>query len=213
MRRLPLGPTLFTFVAVAVMVALGLWQLQRREWKEGLVARLEAAPTLPPASPTEFLRAMQGIGDLTYRRAELVCRPGTVKPYDLRPGASRSGDPGFLVVVACAGTRPDIVAGIGWTDRPDVMRRAVTVDAVLTGMIIQDPYRPLSAGRPKFLLIADQAVPPFAPARQPSPADLPNNHLSYAFQWFGFSVTLLVIYGLWLRKWRQSPVAGDTHRA
>ncbi|HNJ47416.1 MAG TPA: SURF1 family protein, partial [Novosphingobium sp.] len=30
--------------------------------------------------------------------------------------------------------------------------------------------------------------------------DIPNNHLSYAVQWFLFAATALVIYGLALRK-------------
>jgi surfeit locus 1 family protein len=43
-------------------------------------------------------------------------------------------------------------------------------------------------------------VPPLQPARLPSPQDLPDNHLSYAGQWFGLAVVLVVIYGLWLRR-------------
>jgi surfeit locus 1 family protein len=34
----------------------------------------------------------------------------------------------------------------------------------------------------------------------PDPRDVPNNHLSYAVQWFLFATTAIVIYGLALRK-------------
>ena len=47
------------------------------------------------------------------------------------------------------------------------------------------------------------AAPPQAGLAQlalPDPRDLPNNHLSYAVQWFLFAATALVIYVLALRK-------------
>ena len=52
-----------------------------------------------------------------------------------------------------------------------------------------------------------RTAPPQAGLTQlaaPDPRDVPNNHLSYAVQWFLFAVTALVIYGLALRKrWRE----------
>ena len=42
-RKLPLIPTIVVLAAVATMVALGIWQLQRAEWKEALIARYERA--------------------------------------------------------------------------------------------------------------------------------------------------------------------------
>ena len=50
------------------------------------------------------------------------------------------------------------------------------------------------------MLIPDTAVAPLERSRLPTPGDLPDNHLSYAGQWFGLAGVLVVIYGLWLRK-------------
>ena len=36
-RKLPLVPTILVAGAVAVMIGLGVWQLQRAKWKEGLL--------------------------------------------------------------------------------------------------------------------------------------------------------------------------------
>src|SRR5205085_173423 len=36
-RRLPLIPTIIVAAAVAIMIGLGVWQLQRARWKEGLL--------------------------------------------------------------------------------------------------------------------------------------------------------------------------------
>ncbi|HEX6072551.1 MAG TPA: SURF1 family cytochrome oxidase biogenesis protein, partial [Sphingomicrobium sp.] len=35
-RRLPVIPTIVVAAAVAAMIGLGIWQLQRAHWKEGL---------------------------------------------------------------------------------------------------------------------------------------------------------------------------------
>ncbi len=54
-----LVPTLAALVAFAILLSLGLWQVERKAWKEGLIANLEArlaaAPVaLPP--PKDWLR-------------------------------------------------------------------------------------------------------------------------------------------------------------
>ena len=50
------------------------------------------------------------------------------------------------------------------------------------------------------------AAPPQAGLAQlamPDPRDVPDNHLSYAVQWFLFALTAVVVYVLALRrKWR-----------
>ena len=210
MKRLPPGPTLFTLVAVVLMVGLGIWQLQRRVWKEALIAAAEAAPEQPPMTLAALKSALQQGAPVQYRQVRVPCRLGTVKPVDLRPGASLDGNPGYLVLVPCA---PDIVVAAGWTMRPDALAAPITVDADFTGMIIERPYGP-QPGKPRVLVIPDSAVPPLQPGRQPRPADLPNNHLGYAFQWFGFALTLSIIYAIWLRRrWRDADVAGDAPRA
>ena len=201
MKRVPVWPTLIVLIMLATLVGLGVWQLQRRAWKADLIAQLEAAPSAPLLEPGDFLAAMQGRKSIQYRRAELPCSPGTVLPYDLKGGSSASGTSGYLVLVSCRPNRkaPDIVVAAGWTWRPDAVRVPITVDTVFTGLIIENPYGD-AAGRPRFMLIPDTAVPPLQPSRLPTPQDLPDNHLSYAGQWFGLALALATIYGLWLRK-------------
>ena len=40
--RALIAPGLATLVALAILVSLGVWQLERRAWKETLIARIEA---------------------------------------------------------------------------------------------------------------------------------------------------------------------------
>ena len=49
-------------------------------------------------------------------------------------------------------------------------------------------------------LIADPPLAGLEANAKPDPNDIPNNHLSYAVQWFLFALTALVIYALALRK-------------
>lgn len=202
MKRIPLFPTLLTGVMLAVLVLLGIWQLERRTWKHELIDQLEAAQSLPLLTPADFFKAMNGEASVQYRRAELQCSPGTVMPYDLKGGSSAGGTSGYLILVSCRPDQskaPDIVVVAGWTKRPDAARTPVAVDTEFTGLIIERPYGD-APGRPQFMLIPDTAVPPLQPSRMPSPQDLPDNHLSYAGQWFGLAAVLAVIYALWLRR-------------
>jgi surfeit locus 1 family protein len=41
--------TLIALAAFSVLIALGVWQMERRAWKNGLIARFEAALSGPPA--------------------------------------------------------------------------------------------------------------------------------------------------------------------
>lgn len=207
--RLPVVPTVMTLVMLAILVSLGVWQLDRRAWKHALVTRLEAARALPPLEPADYFKAMTGDASVQYRRAELPCSPGDVLPYDLKGGSSAAGQSGYLVLVSCRPNRkpPDIVAVAGWTRRPDAAAIKLHVDTVFKGLVIERPYGDAPA-RPQFMLIPDTAVPPLEPSRLPTPADLPDNHLSYAGQWFGLAAVLATIYGLWLRRrWRTETVA------
>ena len=71
-RRIPIFPTLVVLIAVAVMIQLGFWQLDRRAWKEGLIARYAAAEQLSSELPWPANRA--GIDAALFRRSSLDCR-------------------------------------------------------------------------------------------------------------------------------------------
>jgi surfeit locus 1 family protein len=47
-RRIPVLATIIVAAAVALMIGLGIWQLQRAKWKEQLLAQYAQAQKLPP---------------------------------------------------------------------------------------------------------------------------------------------------------------------
>ena len=57
MRRGLLVPSLFALVALAILLALGTWQMERRAWKSALIADVEArtgAPAVPVPPRAEW---------------------------------------------------------------------------------------------------------------------------------------------------------------
>jgi cytochrome oxidase assembly protein ShyY1 len=49
-------------------------------------------------------------------------------------------------------------------------------------------------------LVADPPLAGLEANERPDPSEIPNNHLSYAVQWFLFALTALVIYAVALRR-------------
>ena len=188
-RRLPIIPTIVVFAAVAVMIALGVWQLQRAAWKEGLLARYAEAERLPPIEfPTVPLRDDQLP---LFRHATGVC----LRPVGERAmaGENRSGEPGYVHIIDCAtgSEGPGMSVEVGWSKDPNA--KVNWSGGLVSGII--GPDRAM-----RMRLVAASAPPGLEPSAPPSLSSIPNNHRFYALQWFAFAAIALVIYGLAVRK-------------
>jgi cytochrome oxidase assembly protein ShyY1 len=188
-RRLPIVPTVIVLAAVAAMIALGVWQLQRARWKEGLLAQYAAAEQQPPiVFPTAPLRSDQLP---LFRHATGVC----LRPVGQRAvaGENRAGEPGYVHIVDCAtgAEGPGMSVEVGWSKDPNAKFdwRGGPVSGVI------GPDR-----KSRLRLIAASAPAGLEPSAPPSRASIPNNHRSYAVQWFAFAAIALIIYGLAVRK-------------
>jgi surfeit locus 1 family protein len=74
MGRGLVGFTALMLAAFAVLVGLGVWQLQRLQWKEGLIAKIEARTKAPPIG-LEDAAAMAAQGeDPSYYRVRVSGR-------------------------------------------------------------------------------------------------------------------------------------------
>lgn len=208
MKRLPLIPTLVVAFAIAAMIGLGLWQLQRARWKDVLIARYASAQRLPPVAWSVFPAAPD---QQLFRRSSVMC----LEPvsWSVAGGQDRAGNSGWRHIVLCrtGAEGPGVAIDIGWSKDFDAKPRwrGGLVEGVLAS---QPDHRSLIAvlmGAPKppgLLLVADQAAPGLRPSAGPSVADIPNNHRAYAVQWFLFAGVAAVIYLLALRKRRKGPL-------
>jgi surfeit locus 1 family protein len=60
-------------IALGILISLGMWQLQRKAWKEGLIARLEVRSELPPLSVPQALALWQKTPDeAEFRRVSVT---------------------------------------------------------------------------------------------------------------------------------------------
>ena len=194
-RRIPIVATVIVAAAVALMIGLGIWQLQRAKWKEGLLAQYSQAQKLPPISwPT--VTPPKGQLPL-FRSATAVC----LRPVSQRAvaGENRAGEPGYVHIVDCAtgAEGPGLSIELGWSKDPNAKMN--WAGGPVSGVIAPDR-------RMGMRLVADGAAPGWQPSALPSPKSIPNNHRSYAIQWFAFAAIALIIYALALRKrWREEP--------
>ena len=197
MRRLPLLPTLIVAAAVAAMIALGVWQLGRAEEKAAVLAEYRRAAALPTLDLDPLLaRRAAELPPLAFRRVRVTCTARNVAP-EQRGGRSAAGQGGYVHLVPCRPGAPGLagrlVVDAGWSALPEAGRR-LTLDGPAEGR--RGPVR----GEGPIRLTAAAAPPPLAPSAAPDVAQIPDNHLGYAFQWFFFAAAALVIYVLALRR-------------
>jgi surfeit locus 1 family protein len=225
-RRFPWILTLATAAALVLLIGLGLWQVERLKWKEGLIAAAEAAAAKPPAPLDQVLAD----GDLEFRKALIVCPGLATAPY-VELQSIHEGQAGVRLISACkpAGAAFSLLIDRGFvadgvSARPRVIETSLPL--VLIGEFRRfDPPGGLTPApangrfyardtaamaqalkvqgsvRPEAVFAVTQTNPEFA-ALTPSapPAAFSNNHFGYALTWFGLAVALLGFYVALLRR-------------
>ncbi|WP_428682783.1 SURF1 family protein [Sphingopyxis sp.] len=201
-RRWPVIPTIIVFCAVAVMIALGAWQLQRKGEKEALIAlyqrnmamsALVTYPKLPPVADA-----------MLFRKSSVVC----LEPikWDPRSGSDRTGKTGIRMIADCrtGAEGPGVLIDVGTSDdfTPPQWRGGTVQGTVVPGPEQPTLIQRLTGGAvpARAMLVADTPVQGLRASAVPSGADVPNNHLAYAVQWFIFAVAALIIYILAVRR-------------
>jgi len=221
-RRL-LAPGLTTLVLLATLLMLGFWQLHRLAWKQALLAEIAHAEHAPPSpltgtTPSRFARVTVS-GTL---------RPGLYALYgdevrDVGPTPAMGAQ--LLQILDRAGGQP-ILVDLGWIPADQHTRvepRAGAAD--ITGFARPAEHAgflaaPDDPGGRRFYTLDPAAIgralgvpdlAPFtlvaegpAPASGPIPAEAlpspPNNHLQYAFTWFGLAGALVAVFLAWAWK-------------
>jgi len=193
-RRWPIIPTIIVVGAVAVLIGLGVWQLQRLKTKEALLARYAQAEQRPPIVwPTLPMKDSQLP---LFRHATGVC----LRPVGKRVvgGESASGEPGFVQIVDCVtgAEGPGMSVAVGWSKNPNA--KVNWSGGLVSGVIAPDKDM-------RMRLVAATAPPGLEPVAPPSLSSIPNNHMQYAVTWFLFAMIAPLIYVLALRsRWKKA---------
>lgn len=224
MRRIvPVVPTLMVAAMLAVLVSLGLWQIDRMHQKEAMLAHYRANSLAAPAPLSANIAEPEREA---FRTARLACT--FEGDAILSPGGSPTGKAGQHVYGLCReeGRSARVVVDLGWVtfqaDAPRVEGLVAEIEGVVrpwaghtameqlsgSARISPESFRTDAPVAPVFVQ-AERIVPAAGqvfPKTQPSPLRpeaIPNNHRSYAIQWFLFAATLLAIYGVYVYRWRR----------
>lgn len=243
------APALAALVVLAILLALGTWQVRRLAWKEDLIRQIgERARVEPPVAPPAEAAWSQWSPEADeFRRVRVAgtfLHDREVRVHGLAPGA-RPGEPlqGYYVLTPLRladGATIIVNRGFVPTELADPARRAagqVAGEATVTGILRASETRGL------FVPEDDPArdswftrdVPGIARARglthvapflveadaTPNPGgwprggqlrlDLPNNHLQYAFTWYGLALCLVGVFGAF--AWRRLHDGSEAHPA
>lgn len=226
-------PGMVTLAALLVLVGLGTWQLERKAWKESLIATLDrrvndAPVALPPSTEwagmtpenSEFMRVRVRAEFLKDSDA-LVYTSGSAIRDDVKGFGYFVFSPAHLPngqqVVVNRGFVPsraypaesgahDIIGAIRWPEPPSLF----VSDHDPKGEIwmVRDP---LAMAKLKtwgtvapFYIEQEAPVPPGGlPHPAPLKVHLRNDHLQYAITWYGLAVVLVGMFAIWAGKRRR----------
>jgi len=221
-------PTLWFLPGLALLIGLGVWQIERLHEKEALIASVQAGMSAPPVPLSQALRAgaasaewrhVRVSGHFLHDREIYLFAQGPKGEFGaqiITPLVQESGE----VVLVDRGFVPDAV-------RDPKTRRAaqLTGEVSLTGVLRmsqqQGLFTPAPDEKARLWFIKD--VPSMAKAAgistspilieadaTPNPGgwplggqtkvDFPNDHLQYAMTWFGLALALIGIYLLYHRS-------------
>ena len=232
----PRFPIILTAVAVlllGVLLALGVWQVQRLQWKLDLIDKAEAAAEQAPIALTDAL----ALEDPEFRQVVVTCRGLNAAPF-VELQTIEDGDAGVRLISACpVEGRGTVLVDRGFlpadvAERPVVRADAAAMPVVIAGVVRQAPgpnaLTPPPSGKIFYgrdraamaeALGVTEAVSPYTVYATTSanpeltglrpvapPAAFSNNHLGYALTWFGLAIVLVVFYAaLLLRRYRPMP--------
>ncbi len=233
-RKLPVFTGITVLIALAILISLGTWQVERLHWKEGLLAdiaeRRAAAPV--PLADIETMAA-QG-GDIEYRAVTATGR--YINNKERHFFATWRGQTGYYIYtpLQLADARYILVnrGFVPYENKEPEMRMQgqLTGEQTVTGLaraklpgkpssLVPDNdvaknifyWKDLDVMASSVDLDKVDVLPFFVDADStPNPAgfpiggvtqvDLPNDHLQYAFTWYGLAAALVGVVAIsWFR--------------
>lgn len=205
MNRWLIIPSIFVTLAVATMIGLGFWQLQRKDQNAVLLQQV----MLNSSKPAIAYPALGPVGmDTLHRKSAVNCL--RVIKWREDSGSDNTGKTGTRYLAECVtgaeGPGALIVAGI--SDRPN--QKIDWNGGQVEGIITTEPDRQSMiaklVGKPIILrpmLVSQTGVGGLRTAEPPSldkiRSKISNNGF-YAIQWFLFAFAAAIIYILALRK-------------
>ncbi|PDS70212.1 SURF1 family protein [Rhizobium phaseoli] len=239
-RRLPVVTGTLVLIALAILISLGTWQVQRLHWKEGLLADIAARQVAAPVPLADIEAMAASGGDIEYRKVTATGRYINNKerhffatwrgqtgfyvytPLELADGRFLFVNRGFVPYENKAPemrmqgqlTDQQTVTGLARAKLPGKPSSLVPDNDVAKNIFY---WKDLDVMAESVGLEKGRVIPFFVDADStPNPAglpiggvtqvDLPNDHLQYAFTWYGLAAVLVVVVAIsWSRKSGKQP--------
>lgn len=96
----PVGLTVATVIAFAILIGLGVWQLQRLKWKVTLLANIAAAEAAPAKPIEPVLDALANHHNVDFTRVKVTCR-GLAHAPAVELYALRNAEIGARLISSC----------------------------------------------------------------------------------------------------------------
>lgn len=222
MRRI-LFALIIGLAGAAVLVSLGLWQVQRLAWKQDILAAIDSRiaaqpiplPEVPDIASDTYapvaLKGQFGSGELFVLVSRKQSGAGyrVIAPFVTDDGRHILVDRGFIPTEARDTQRrtgaTEITGNIHWPDD----RTSSTPENDVAGNIwfARDVAAMAKALKTEPLLVIARSENPPVPGLTPLPVDssaIPNDHLNYAITWFSLAAIWLGMTGFYIFRARQT---------
>lgn len=222
MLRRTLLPLAVSILGAAVLVSLGIWQMDRLPVKEAQIAEIDARiASAPGPLPAIYdpgrdryapVRMTGTVGEGEVRVLASTKAAGAihriVAPFETDEGRRIlldrgyvSARGGFAEAPAPAG-RIVVEGNVHWPDE----RNGSTPDDGADLWFARDVPKMAAALGTEELMVVARATSEVAPATTPLPVDssgIPNDHLGYMLTWFGLAAVWMGMAALFFwRQWR-----------
>lgn len=220
-----IGAAVFGFAGVAVLLALGFWQLGRLDQKLALIAQIEArigaAPVPVPVAPepeSDRYRPVTATGAFTGEAVHVLSsRPGAgpgsrvIAVLATPEGRRLLVDRGFVpearrAEMALAGGGVAVTGNLDWPRDAD---RYTPAPDLGRGLWFSRAVEPIAThlGAEPVLIVARSVVGAEVAGLEPQPLgiDIRNDHLEYAITWFLLALVwaAMSLYLVW--RMRRDP--------
>ena len=204
----------------AILVSLGVWQMQRLAWKEGVLANIEtriaAEPVSLPVDPDPDADAylpveVTGTLGASYLQV-LVSKKNAGAGYRIiRPMFLDNGDVlvdlGFVATADAGGLKFEegppltIVGNLQWPQEVDKFTPEPDFENNI--WFARDVEAMAEALNTRPILVVRREAPQLGGPLSPMPVDtaaIPNDHLQYAITWFSLALIWVVMTFFFLRR-------------
>lgn len=221
--------TLFLLIVglggAAVLVALGIWQLQRLDWKQGILSQIEsriaaepvAVPTNPLSDEDRYLpvyasgQLLPGALHVLISQKQMGAAYRLIAPFALDDGRKVMVDLGFIPVEKKDDVQPQgqltLTGNLSWPSETDSF--TPVPDTQRNIWFARDVGQMAQALNTEPVLIVARQVTPALSEVTPLPVDtagIPNDHLNYAITWFSLAFVWLGMCLIFLRRQRGANV-------